>query len=103
MNVLSMKDGTFGAINGMRPNGKVDSTSLQGEEIWTGVTYALAANMIQEVHTATFFIYFYFFIFIFNCRLLLRAYHRLMLRQNLLSVKIYILSDKCHGIAVAYK
>ncbi|PIK61130.1 putative non-lysosomal glucosylceramidase-like [Apostichopus japonicus] len=48
MNVLSMKDGTFGAINGMRPNGKVDSTSLQGEEIWTGVTYALAANMIQE-------------------------------------------------------
>lgn len=48
MNVLSMKDGTFGAVNGMRPNGKVDSTSLQGEEIWTGVTYALAANMIQE-------------------------------------------------------
>ena len=39
----------MGAINGTRPNGKKDLSSLQSEEFWVGVTYALAANMIQEV------------------------------------------------------
>nr|XP_054756526.1 non-lysosomal glucosylceramidase-like [Lytechinus pictus] len=48
MNVMGIKEGTFGAMNGMRPSGKVDHTSLQGEEVWIGTTYALAANMIQE-------------------------------------------------------
>ena len=28
---------------------KVDTSSLQAEEVWTGVTYAVAAAMIQEV------------------------------------------------------
>ena len=38
----------MGAINGMRPDGKKDQTSIQSEEFWTGITYALAATMIQE-------------------------------------------------------
>ena len=28
---------------------QVDTSSLQAEEVWTGVTYAVAATMIQEV------------------------------------------------------
>ena len=28
---------------------QVDTSSLQAEEVWTGVTYAVAASMIQEV------------------------------------------------------
>ncbi|XP_073242353.1 non-lysosomal glucosylceramidase-like isoform X1 [Porites lutea] len=47
-NVLKFQDGTMGAVNGMRPNGQVDTSSLQAEEVWTGVTYAVAAAMIQE-------------------------------------------------------
>ena len=49
MNVMGFRDGQFGAMNGVKPNGKVDITSLQCEEVWTGITYGLAANMIQEV------------------------------------------------------
>ena len=30
----------LGAVNGMRPDGKVDTTSMQSQEVWTGVTYA---------------------------------------------------------------
>ncbi|CAH1796951.1 unnamed protein product [Owenia fusiformis] len=47
-NILPFKNGTMGAINGMRPNGKKDLTSVQSEEFWTGVTYGLGATMIQE-------------------------------------------------------
>nr|GMD70815.1 non-lysosomal glucosylceramidase-like isoform X1 [Ipomoea batatas] len=47
-NVLKLKGGTRGAVNGMLPNGKVDKTAMQSREIWTGVTYSLAAAMIQE-------------------------------------------------------
>ncbi|XP_033108066.1 non-lysosomal glucosylceramidase-like [Anneissia japonica] len=48
LNVMGINNGTFGAMNGVRPNGKIDPSSLQAEEVWTGVTYALAASMIQE-------------------------------------------------------
>lgn len=48
-NVLPFAGGTMGAVNGMRPDGKNDFTSPQSDEFWTGVTYALAAEMIQEV------------------------------------------------------
>lgn len=48
MNVKGIKRGTIGAINGVRPNGKIDTTSLQSQEVWTGSTYALAACMLQE-------------------------------------------------------
>ena len=50
-NVMQFHQGTMGAVNGMRPNGKKDLTSMQSEEVWTGITYALAASMIQEVGT----------------------------------------------------
>ncbi|KDP39388.1 hypothetical protein JCGZ_01145 [Jatropha curcas] len=45
-NVMKVKGGKMGAVNGMHPNGKVDDTCMQSREIWTGVTYAVAANMI---------------------------------------------------------
>jgi non-lysosomal glucosylceramidase len=48
LNVLGFQGGTLGAVNGMRPNGKVDTTSMQSQEVWTGVTYALAALMLHE-------------------------------------------------------
>lgn len=43
-----MKDGRIGAINGIRPDGDSDNTTLQSREIWPGVTFAVAAAMIQE-------------------------------------------------------
>ncbi|XP_038999531.1 non-lysosomal glucosylceramidase-like [Hibiscus syriacus] len=46
-NVLKVKGGTRGAVNGMLPDGSVDLTGMQSREIWAGVTYALAATMIQ--------------------------------------------------------
>jgi len=48
MNVMRFQGGFMGAVNGMRPDGRVDTSSLQAEEVWTGVTYAVAASMIQE-------------------------------------------------------
>ncbi|KAM0901695.1 hypothetical protein ACQ4PT_019812 [Festuca glaucescens] len=47
-NVMKFKDGKRGAMNGMWPDGTLDMTSMQSREIWPGVTYALAATMIQE-------------------------------------------------------
>jgi uncharacterized protein (DUF608 family) len=39
-----------GAVNGVRArDGKIDTSNIQAEEIWTGTTYALAAFMIQRV------------------------------------------------------
>jgi len=52
---MSFCNGNMGAVNGFIPNadpekqGRVDTISMQSEEVWTGVTYALAATMIQEV------------------------------------------------------
>ncbi|KAL3598027.1 hypothetical protein D5086_005945 [Populus alba] len=47
-NVLKVQDGKRGAVNGMLPDGTVDMSSMQSREIWSGVTYAVAATMIQE-------------------------------------------------------
>lgn len=47
-NVMKVKGGLRGAVNGMMPNGEVDGSALQSREIWTGVTYSVAAAMIQE-------------------------------------------------------
>ena len=47
-NVLSFCNGKMGAVNGFK-NGAVDKFTVQSVEAWTGVTYALAATMIQEV------------------------------------------------------
>lgn len=54
-NVLKFSNGNLGAVNGYVPNaspdkdGHPDYVSITSEEVWTGVTYALAATMIQEV------------------------------------------------------
>lgn len=37
----------MGAVNGYI-NGATDEFTIQSMEVWTGVTYALAATMIQE-------------------------------------------------------
>ena len=47
-NVLRFGGGEMGAVNGMRPDGTVDRSSNQAAEVWTGVTYALAAFMLQN-------------------------------------------------------
>lgn len=47
-NVLKVMGGKRGAVNGMLPDGRVDTSSLQSREIWSGVTYAAAASMIHE-------------------------------------------------------
>lgn len=47
-NVLKVNNGRMGAINGMLPNGEPDLSCMESREIWTGVTYAVAATMIHE-------------------------------------------------------
>lgn len=32
----------------MLPDGRVDMSAMQSREIWAGVTYSVAANMIHE-------------------------------------------------------
>lgn len=48
-NVMKYAKGKAGSVNGMRPNGSVDVTSMQSEEMWIGTTCALASLMIFEV------------------------------------------------------
>lgn len=58
-NVMNVCDGNLGAVNGYVLNsnpdkpGHIDYTTIQSEEVWTGVTYALASTMLFEV-SATF-------------------------------------------------
>lgn len=47
-NVMRVKGGAIGAVNGMRPDGAVDASSTQSKEVWPGVTYAVAAAMVHE-------------------------------------------------------
>jgi non-lysosomal glucosylceramidase len=44
-NVRRFADGQMGAVNGMRPDGTVDVSSEQSQEVWVGTNYALAAFM----------------------------------------------------------
>ncbi len=46
MNVCGFGGGRMGAVNGVRPDGRVDESSEQSAEVWVGTTYALAAFMI---------------------------------------------------------
>ncbi|KRX92580.1 Non-lysosomal glucosylceramidase [Trichinella pseudospiralis] len=48
LNVCSFGNGTLGAVNGMLYSGEKDTSSLQADEVWTGVTYFLSAHMISE-------------------------------------------------------
>ncbi len=52
LNVVAFGDGLIGAVNGMRPDGTVDRSSEQSQEVWVGTTYALAAFMIGRGLTA---------------------------------------------------
>ncbi|KAI8422581.1 hypothetical protein MSG28_006373 [Choristoneura fumiferana] len=48
-NVLKFMSGQMGAVNGFSEDrGKIDTTALQSEEMWIGVTYGLSALMIYE-------------------------------------------------------
>lgn len=46
---MSFAGGQMGAVNGMRPEGVPDRSSVQSDEVWIGVVYGLAATMIHEV------------------------------------------------------
>ncbi|KAG9463664.1 hypothetical protein GDO78_021333, partial [Eleutherodactylus coqui] len=48
LNVKRFAGGQMGAVNGMRPDGAVDTSSVQSDEVWIGVVYGLAATMIHE-------------------------------------------------------
>ena len=45
-NVCGFAGGRSGPVNGTRPDGSVDRSSEQSEEVWVGTAYALAAFMI---------------------------------------------------------
>ena len=45
-NVVDFGDGLLGAVNGMHPDGTVDTSSEQSQEVWTGTSYGLAAFML---------------------------------------------------------
>lgn len=53
--MLEVKGGRCGAVNGIRPDGTMDTSAMQANEIWSGVTYAVAAAMIQEGMSETAF------------------------------------------------
>ncbi|CAI5438638.1 unnamed protein product [Caenorhabditis angaria] len=48
LNVCKFGNGEMGAVNGMKPNGIVDREYIQADEMWTGVTYAVASFLIQQ-------------------------------------------------------
>lgn len=47
-NVQGFQGGKMGAVNGTNPDGSIDTSGEQSQEVWTGVTYALAALMRQQ-------------------------------------------------------
>lgn len=47
-NVMGFQGGQMGAVNGMLPDGTVDRSSEQSQEVWSGVTYALASLMLSQ-------------------------------------------------------
>jgi non-lysosomal glucosylceramidase len=47
VNVMGVENGSIGAMNGMHPDGSIDKTSMQSQEVWVGTTDCLAAAMLQ--------------------------------------------------------
>jgi non-lysosomal glucosylceramidase len=47
-NVLKFGNGEMGAANGMNANGTIMRGNEQGEEVWVGTTFGLAALMLSE-------------------------------------------------------
>nr|7W2V_A Chain A, Glucosylceramidase [Thermoanaerobacterium xylanolyticum LX-11] len=61
-NVMKFENGKMGAVNGMRPDGIVDESDIQAQEVWTGVTYALASfmkyrGMTEEAYNTAYGVY----------------------------------------------
>jgi non-lysosomal glucosylceramidase len=48
LNVRGFASGRLGAVNGARPDGSVDRSSEQSQEVWPGVTYTLAALLLAR-------------------------------------------------------
>lgn len=48
-NVQMYDNGRCGAVNGFLTSESVDGSSIQSEEVWAGITYALSAMMIEKV------------------------------------------------------
>jgi len=47
-NVMKFEGGQMGAVNGMTPEGGVVTDNEQVQEVWTGTTFGLAAEMLSE-------------------------------------------------------
>uniref|UniRef100_A0A8R1IB46 DUF608 domain-containing protein n=1 Tax=Caenorhabditis japonica TaxID=281687 RepID=A0A8R1IB46_CAEJA len=47
-NVQMHDNGKCGAVNGFLTSESVDGSSIQSEEVWAGITYALSAMMIEK-------------------------------------------------------
>ncbi len=47
-NVMKLNHGTMGALNGISADGALLTDDEQTEEVWTGVTFAVAATMLQD-------------------------------------------------------
>jgi non-lysosomal glucosylceramidase len=47
-NVMQFKNGTLGAVNGMGANGELMTSNESEEEVWSGVTFGLASQMLSE-------------------------------------------------------
>jgi len=48
LNVMKFGNGEMGAVNGIAADGSLIRTNEQVQEVWTGVTYSLAALMMSE-------------------------------------------------------
>jgi len=48
LNVQGFADGQMGAVNGMRPDGQVDRSNMQSQEVWTGTSYGLAGFLLHQ-------------------------------------------------------
>ncbi|CAD6199979.1 unnamed protein product [Caenorhabditis auriculariae] len=46
-NVMSYQNGQLGAVNGKKTSGNVDSSSIQSEEVWTGIVYSVSSMMVE--------------------------------------------------------
>jgi non-lysosomal glucosylceramidase len=47
-NVMEFENGQMGAVNGLNPDGSAVTISAQPQEVWSGVTFALASLMKAE-------------------------------------------------------
>jgi non-lysosomal glucosylceramidase len=52
MNIMKLENGEMGAMNGMKPDGTILTENMESQEVWSGVTLALASFMKLEGMTA---------------------------------------------------